>query len=738
MKQDGNDLFMGQNGLNQPLAARMRPRNLDEYIGQEHILGPGRLLRRAIRADQLSSIILSGPPGTGKTTLAMVIANSTRSSFQSMNAVLSGVAELRAAIDTAKSQKQLYDRRTILFVDEVHRWNKAQQDALLPWVENGTVILIGATTENPWFEVNPALVSRSRVFQLVSLTDSDLDRIIDQALADPVRGYGKYLVALEPAARRHLIKTSGGDARTLLNALELAVESGPDSFPPPTGSSITVDLAAAEDSIQSKAILYDPDGDYHFDTISAFIKSVRGSDPDAALYWLARMVKGGESPRFIFRRLLVLAAEDIGLADPGALQRVEAAAAAFERTGLPEGQFFLAQTTLDLCLCPKSNSVMGYFDALEAVSQEHRDVPDHLKDASRDGPALGHGKHYQYPHAWKDHWVAQHYLPHSLKGKVFYQPGFLGWEGAQAAAVLDRRSIQLAEAGDHGAQEIRTASPPDRGVEHFLRRSSQSTEPVLLKLRDRMIELLSPLPHHRMGVAGDESGFLLPALGARIPDGCLLLWASPDGLDRFNLLLKGLEQSRSSRMDSPDFWHGQAWDQATATTDPLPCPEGGLSFRLIEQDPGRLGALARLCQCNPPMPRPWVFAELLGSRSLGFAEFLPETFLGTPLGKKVREIETTRRASLARREQHDQTLISQGWTVIASEIVSLERRRLIGIREIETWLGTGHSGLGADLASGLTPDELAELSAVLKQHCLDSQVSRTSHFMLLQARPSNG
>ncbi|MFN2276322.1 MAG: AAA family ATPase, partial [Candidatus Promineifilaceae bacterium] len=295
-----------------PLANRMRPRTLEEFAGQEHIVGPGRLLRRSIQADQLSSLIFYGPPGTGKTTLARVIANSTQSHFITINAVLAGVKQIREAISVAQERWQLYGQRTTLFVDEVHRWNKAQQDALLPHVENGTIILIGATTENPYFEVNKALVSRSRIFQLKLLTIDNLRQIARQALNDPDRGYGRLNVQIENDALEHLLDVANGDARGVLNALELAVET----TEPDKDGVIKIDLAVAEESIQRRAVLYDKEGDVHYDTISAFIKSLRGSDTDAALYWMARMVYAGEDPRFIFRRMTIFAGEDVGMADP--------------------------------------------------------------------------------------------------------------------------------------------------------------------------------------------------------------------------------------------------------------------------------------------------------------------------------------------------------------------------------------------------------------------------------------
>ena len=320
---------------NAPLAARMRPRTLDDFIGQEAIVGPGRLLRRAIQADQLSSLIFYGPPGTGKTTLAQVIANTTAAHFTALNAVLAGVKNIRETVAEAQERWALHDQSTILFVDEVHRFNKAQQDALLPWVENGTVVFIGATTENPYFEVNKALVSRSRIFQLKPLTEDHLRQIVQAAISAPARGYGDRRVEIEDEATDHLVSISNGDARTLLNALELAVETSAAD----AAGIVRITLAIAEESIQRRAVLYDKEGDYHFDTISAFIKSLRGSDPDAALYWLAKMIYAGEDPRFIFRRMLILASEDVGISDPHAIQVVNACADAFDRIGLPEGNF---------------------------------------------------------------------------------------------------------------------------------------------------------------------------------------------------------------------------------------------------------------------------------------------------------------------------------------------------------------------------------------------------------------
>ncbi len=502
-----------------PLAARMRPRTLDEFVGQEHIIGPGRLLRRAIQADQLSSLIFYGPPGTGKTTLARIIANTTKAHFIAINAVLAGVKDIRAAIEEAQERRRLYGQRTILFVDEVHRFNKAQQDALLPWVENGTVILIGATTENPYFEVIKPLVSRSRIFQLKPLSEDDLRKIAERALSDPERGYGKLNVQIDPDALDHLINVANGDARALLNALELAVET----TPPDENGVIHIDMAVAEESIQRRAVLYDKEGDVHFDTISAFIKSLRGSDPDAALYWLAKMVYAGEDPRFIFRRMLILASEDVGLADPNAIAVVTACAEAFDRVGLPEGQFHLAQAALYLATAPKSNSVMAYFDALKTVEEEREgEVPTHLRDASRDKEGFGHGKGYVYPHAYRDHWVAQQYLPDNLKGKIFYRPSDQGYEAHIRDLVERRREAQLAAMLDGSAAappEVLTYAPGDRATERWLQRTLSRVGEHLARERERVFAAARVQRHHLVLDLRAGSGLLTWEAVRRTPEG---------------------------------------------------------------------------------------------------------------------------------------------------------------------------------------------------------------------------
>lgn len=421
-----------------PLAVRMRPRTLHEFIGQDHIIGAGRLLRRAIEADQLTSIILWGPPGTGKTTLANIIANHTKRHFSRLNAVTSGVKELRELIAAAQERSGMYSQGTVLFIDEIHRWNKAQQDGLLPFVEDGTVVLIGSTTENPFFSLVNPLLSRSRVFQLNVLTEADIVEILHAAIRDSERGLGKLKLRLLDESAAHLARVAGGDARSALNALELAAQT----TPPGADGVIEISLTVAEESIQQRAVRYDKSGDEHYDTISAFIKSVRGSDPDAALYWMAKMLHAGEDPRFVLRRLFILASEDIGLADPNALVVVASAAQAFEWVGMPEGYYFLSHACLYLATAPKSNSTGAIWKALAHIEEfGPGDVPLYLRDktdsfhgSTRDHyrrtlqESSGDQGSYQYPHDFSGGWVKQQYLPPSMEAPGWYQPKDIGYE----------------------------------------------------------------------------------------------------------------------------------------------------------------------------------------------------------------------------------------------------------------------------------------------------------------------
>lgn len=404
-----------------PLAQRMRPQSIDEIIGQEHILAPGKLLRRSIDTDRLSSIILYGPPGCGKTTIANVIAKVTHKFFQNLNAVTDGVPELRKVVKKAEDDLALYNQQTILFIDEIHRFNKSQQDALLPWVEEGVVILIGATTQNPFFSLNPALLSRSLIFKLEALEISDVVGLLTRALSDKERGLGNYHTDVSEEALEHLANCAQGDVRIALNGLELAVIS---SAPDENGVR-HIDLAAAEESIQRPAVVYDNTGDEHYDIVSAFIKSMRGSDADAAVYYLARMLDAGEDPLFIARRMVILAAEDVGLADPNALVVAQSAANALQFVGLPEGRIILSEAVIYLACAPKSNSAYMAIDTALADlrSGKAAPVPKHLRDSHYKGAAkFGHGKGYKYPHDYEGAWVEQEYLPEKLKGTVYYRP----------------------------------------------------------------------------------------------------------------------------------------------------------------------------------------------------------------------------------------------------------------------------------------------------------------------------
>lgn len=424
------DLFDYMRQTNQekeaPLAARLRPRTLDEVVGQQHIIGKDKLLYRAIKADKLSSVIFYGPPGTGKTTLAKVIANTTSAEFTQINATVAGKKEMEEVVNKAKELKGMYQKRTILFIDEIHRFNKGQQDYLLPFVEDGTIILIGATTENPYFEVNGALLSRSSVFELRPLSQEEVETLILRAVQDEKKGMGSYHAVIEEDALHFLADLAGGDARSALNAVELGILTTPRS----EDGMIHITLEVASECIQKRVVRYDKTGDNHYDTISAFIKSMRGSDPDAAVYYLAKMLYAGEDIKFIARRIMICASEDVGNADPMALNVAVSAAQAVERIGMPEAQIILSQAVLYVATAPKSNSACNaVFAAMDNVKKYKTTVPVHLQDAHYRGSAkLGHGIGYKYAHDYPNHYVKQQYLPDEIKDAVFYEASDNGYE----------------------------------------------------------------------------------------------------------------------------------------------------------------------------------------------------------------------------------------------------------------------------------------------------------------------
>ena len=424
-----------------PLASRLRPRTLDEVVGQQHIVGKDKLLYRAIKADKLTSVIFYGPPGTGKTTLAKVIANTTSASFTQINATVAGKKDMEEVVKQAKETLGMYGRKTILFIDEIHRFNKGQQDYLLPFVEDGTLILIGATTETPNFEVNGALLSRSVIFELKSLGKEEIKTLILRAVNDKEKGMGSYEAVIEDEALDFLADMAGGDARCALNAVELAILTTPRA----EDGKIHLTISVAEECIQKRVVRYDKNGDNHYDIISAFIKSMRGSDPDAAVYYLAKMLYAGEDVKFIARRIMILASEDIGNADPQALQVAVAAAQAVERVGMPESQIILSQAVTYMACAPKSNAaVNAIFAAMDSVKKTKTTVPAHLQDAHYGGhDKLGHGVGYLYAHDYPDHYVKQQYLPSEISGERFYEPGDLGYEKVIKEHMKKRKREEL-------------------------------------------------------------------------------------------------------------------------------------------------------------------------------------------------------------------------------------------------------------------------------------------------------
>ena len=748
-----DELFSSKTGLSagtgqlheqSPLANRMRPQTLEDIIGQDHIVGKGRLLRRAIQADRLSSLIFYGPPGTGKTSLARVIANTTRAAFESLNAVLAGVKDIRAAIDRADERFRLYSKRTILFVDEVHRWNKAQQDALLPWVENGTVILVGATTENPFFEVNRALVSRSRIFQLKQMDAQGLMQTAARALCDAERGYGKWQIQFEDGALEHLVEVSGGDARSLLNAMELAVETSVSSWPPPEGESIYISLEAAEESIQRRAVLYDRDGDYHFDTISAFIKSIRGSDPDAALYWLAKMVRAGEDPGFIFRRMIILASEDVGLADPHALSVVIACAEAFDRIGFPEGNFPLAHACLYLSTAPKSNTAFAFFDALKEVDREDAEVPNHLRDASRDGEGFGHGEGYVYPHAYREHWAAQQYLPTALRGRTFYIPSTIGYEGKIREEVLQKRELQAAIVfGGNADGELLSWSASAKGREGWFKRLESGRSKLLLSDRDAIFKAAAPARQSRILIPQADDGLLLWESLRKCPEGLsAALTRSEDARQALFRYASNMDQ-----IEQPEI--------AVLEDNLLPSPaqaeewfSSPLFDRILFYEPWKKGAQAKKIKktalsVHAESPQD-VFSLLASSAKELLAPKGRLVILCSPppLGQRISSLiikecgcsghladalSDAEKGFFSSQQEQDSIWSNESWNIdaltkifkknkfiVKIDTIEQEEERLISENEINVWFNREHSRWGIFMGKILDADSFLQIESALR------------------------
>ncbi len=734
---------MPSSSSEQPLAARMRPRTLEEFMGQEHILGPGRLLRRAIEADQLSSLIFSGPPGTGKTTLAMVIANTTKSHFLTINAVLAGVADIRQAIKTARTRLQDAAQRTILFVDEVHRFNKAQQDALLPHVENGTIILIGATTENPYFAVNRALTSRSRIFRLTSLTAEDLHRIAVHALHESGRGYGQLRVEIDDAALRHIVDVANGDARGVLNALELAVET----TPPNAAGVVVVDMHVAEESIQQRAVLYDKEGDYHYDTISALIKSLRGSDPDAAMYWLAKMVYAGEDPRFLFRRMLIFASEDVGLAAPEAVQVTLACAEVFDRVGLPEGRFALAHAALYLATAPKSNSVFAFFDALRTVEGERDgEVPTHLKDASRDAESFGHGAGYLYPHAYRDHWVAQQYLPTHLQGKVFYEPSRLGYEHGIRQQVIARREAQLAamlEVEDGHGSEVLTFRQTNRDIDRWLQRTISRVGEELGTLRDRVLDAAALQRHSLVLDLNVATGLLTWEALRRAPEGGVWSLASSaqagEALRQQAQRLPEIERPRvlvGDLMHLPHLLRAQGDEEVRF--------DAAVGRNVLTRGKDKAAALACIRSYLRPGGR-LVLAEVVPRHGQRLSRLVDLHELEPDVITRLREAEEAiyddpNDSRLWSLPELETALLEAGFTVGSPlRYETLEDERRITAAHLERWFntteGSENSSYASHLLTRLTSEEWRRAEACFRRELLDRLVPWHTTLVYVTASP---
>jgi len=699
-----------------PLADRMRPRTLDEFVGQDEILGKGRLLRRAIEADRISSVIFYGPPGCGKTTLAKIIANTTKSHFITINAVLSGKADIVASIDEARETYNLHSRRTILFVDEVHRFNKAQQDALLPHVESGTLILIGATTENPYFEVNKALVSRSRIFRLVPLDESDLRKILFQAIEDGVRGYGNLKISIDEDAILHLCKTANGDARSVLNALELSVET----TTPDADGNIKITLETAQESIQKRAVLYDKDGDAHYDVISAFIKSVRGSDPDAALFWLAKMIYAGEDPRFIFRRMLILASEDVGLADPNAVGVVVNCAASYDYVGMPEGRYPLSQACLYLATAPKSNSTMALFDAIKCVEEEDKadDIPNALRDSNRDDEGFGHGAGYLYPHSYREHWVNQQYLPDNLYGKVFYIPTNCGYEYKIGEEVRKRREIQIA-ANIFENESAQSASANAGLFERVLSGADNYAESV----RRDFFEIAAIKPHElTLDINCGANGFFaLEALRRSTTGGVWAYALSDEDAKNFENFIQKL-----SYLDKPELRFGKIFEIDDKIDVKFDCIIGRGVPALVES--GSLAEFTQKLRVLLEKNGRIIFAQYVPADSTLLSDFVCREYRQRV---KAAEKETLEKTSVGRfsPDAFSHVFAQNGFSVNTVKKQYCVRRK-ISHQTLCNWFRNDENSFGNALKKHIDENGCQKIEDELRRSLLsgETQLTQTNYF----------
>ena len=610
----------------------------------------------------------------------------------------------------------------------MHRWNRAQQDALLPWVENGTIILIGATTENPFFEVNKALVSRSRVFQLKALTEADLKKAAMAAIADKERGYGRWNVTFTEGALEHLVSTASGDARSILNALELAIESSVPVWPPENGTAIEIDMTTAEESIQQKVVLYDRDGDYHYDVISAFIKSLRGRDPDAAMYWLARMIAAGEDPGFIFRRMLISSCEDTGLADPMAITVVESCAAAFDRVGLPEGRYHLAHAALYLATAPKSNSSMAFFDALASVEKEDTEVPNHLRDGNRDAEGFGHGQGYIYPHTYREHWAAQQYLPDQLVGRVFYTPSVQGYEGQIREEVLTRRELQIAaimEEQNDQKGELLTFSPGGKGRDAWTKRLDSGKSETLLKIRNTLCERASILRHERLLVWGADDGLLVWEAGRRAPEGYTVgLCRSEQGktiLEQYASSLDELDRPHLEVMNGEQGAHGSKQNRQIKDTAgniiPFDCVLASETASTQEEICRIAETVRDLCTSDVR----FVFCARVPSRGMRLSQLLNEhDELRNEAAEAEKALyENTDNPLFAWDEQSLSTLLDERGLPNTSQTESFSELRRITREDLDRWFDAKSSQYGKVILSGLGP-----LKTELFRNTLDALIRK--------------